>query len=156
MPREKFGQSTDIESNSNTELQHLASHTEIYPIETERRDYFPHTHYIPNLFQSNVPFFHLFSDLPMFSRSLASVEHFLCCYFMNQTLFQNHLQLRTKFMKQCQEISQNCAGYRNSNIYFCLIFDHQYQSLISGREAGYQALLSVSFQIFSDTYLLRS
>ena len=39
-------------------------------------------------------------------------------------------------MKQCQEIKQNWAGRRNFGIYFCVIFDHQYQILILEGKLG--------------------
>ena len=42
-----------------------------------------------------------------------------------------------KIYQQCQEIKQNWAGRENFDICFCVIFDHLYQSFISGRKTEY-------------------
>ena len=52
-----------------------------------------------------------------------------------------------KAYEKSEEIEQNWTGTENFITCFCVIFDRYYQSLISGRETGYQTLSLPIFEL---------
>ena len=50
--------------------------------------------------------------------------------------------------KEIKEIKQNCLVLKHFDVYLCLIFDHYYQSFISGTVTGHWALYLPNFEIF--------